>query len=434
MFVQRLNENVKNFVRFFPDVGLFWLSGELMKHNRTVFLTVLVAALGYFVDIYDLLLFGIVRMPSLRAIGVPESEMMSVGLRLLNFQMAGMLLGGIIWGVLGDKRGRKSVLFGSILLYSVCNILNAFVPDPETYAWLRFFAGIGLAGELGAAVTLVSEVMSKENRGYGTAIVASVGILGAVFAALVGDWFSWQVAYLVGGFMGLALLGLRAGLLESGMFQTMTQSAAKRGQFHKLFTNPQMFGRYMCCILIGVPIWFVIGIMVTFAPELARELGVHGVITGSSSIMWTYLGSSFGDLSAGIVSQLIRSRKRAVLIYLCATAVLVMVYVFATPTTVFWFYALCFGLGIAVGYWAIFVTVGAEQFGTNIRATVAITIPNFVRGSVVPMVFAFEYLRQSMSVVHATLSVGIFVIAIAFVALYYVQETFGKSLDYLESH
>ena len=405
-----------------------------MKQNRTVFFTVLVAALGYFVDIYDLLLFGIVRMPSLRAIGVPESEMMSVGLRLLNFQMAGMLLGGIIWGVLGDKRGRKSVLFGSILLYSVCNILNAFVADPETYAWLRFFAGIGLAGELGAAITLVSEVMSKENRGYGTAIVASVGILGAVFAALVGDWFSWQVAYIVGGVMGLALLGLRAGLLESGMFEGMLKAEAKRGQFHRLFTSPRMFARYMCCILIGVPIWFVIGILVTFAPELARELGVSGEIRGSSSIMWTYLGSSFGDLSAGVMSQLIKSRKRAVFFYLSLTTVLVMVYLFATPLTEFWFYTLCFSLGIAVGYWAIFVTVGAEQFGTNIRATVATTIPNFVRGSVVPMVLAFEYLRTQMSLIHATLTVGVVVILIAYVALYYVQETFGKNLDYIETH
>lgn len=402
--------------------------------KRTVFLTVMVAALGYFVDIYDLLLFGIVRVPSLRALGVPEDQMLEVGLRLLNFQMAGMLVGGILWGVLGDLRGRKSVLFGSILMYSLANLANAWVPNPEVYAWLRFIAGVGLAGELGAAITLVSEIMSKEMRGYGTSIVAGVGILGAVLASVIGDAFDWRVAYIVGGSMGLALLALRAVSLESGMFSSMKEKKSiGRGQFHQLFTNPKIFSRYLCCILIGVPVWFVIGILITFAPELAKELGVQGVITGSKSIMWAYVGLSLGDISSGLLSQYLRSRKKAVLLFLLLTMSLILVYVNQSGWSDVAFYTLCSGLGFAVGYWAVFVTIGAEQFGTNIRATVATTVPNFVRGSVVPVTLTFTALSADLGIVNAALAVGLGCLALAFLALYFLRETFGKDLDYFET-
>lgn len=402
--------------------------------DRQVFFTVLVSALGYFVDIYDLLLFGIVRVPSLRDLGVPEDQLMSVGLDLLNFQMAGMLVGGMIWGVIGDRRGRKSVLFGSILLYSLANIANAFVTTPMAYAWLRLFAGVGLAGELGAAITLVSEVMHKEARGYGTTIVASVGILGAVVASMVGDTFSWKVAYIVGGSMGLCLLLLRAGLLESGMFHSMSKVNVQRGQFHQLFTDRERFFRYICCILIGVPIWYVIGILVTFAPELSKETGVLGAVTGSKSIMWAYVGLSAGDLCSGLLSQYLRSRRKAVFLFLTLTFLLVLLYVFTRGLSVPAFYTLCAALGFATGYWAVFVTVAAEQFGTNIRATVTTTVPNFVRGSVVPVTLSFEALRPSLGVLNAVLAVGLTVLSLAFIALYFLKETYGKDLNYFEPH
>jgi len=400
--------------------------------ERKIHVTVLVAALGYFVDIYDLLLFGIVRVPSLRDLGVADSDMLRVGLHLLNMQMAGMLIGGIVWGVLGDRRGRKSVLFGSILMYSLANIANAFVPNPEVYAWLRLIAGIGLAGELGAAITLVSEIMSKEKRGMGTTIVASVGILGAVLASWIGDHLSWKVAYLVGGFMGLGLLGLRAGLLESGMFASMKVKDVPCGHFHQLFTSRDRVGRYLSCIVIGVPIWFVIGILITFAPELARELGVQGVITGSKSIMWSYAGLSVGDLCAGLLSQRLRSRKRAILLFQLLTLVLVGVYLTQSQWSVAAFYTLCTALGFAAGYWAVFVTVAAEQFGTNIRATVATTVPNFVRGSVVPVTLAFQAASVSLGLIGAVWLVGACVMILAFIALYHLRETFGKDLNHLE--
>ncbi len=403
------------------------------KIERKVVLTVTVAALGYFVDIYDLLLFGIVRQPSLIAIGVPSDQLMTVGLSLLNYQMAGMLIGGIIWGILGDKRGRKSVLFGSIFMYSIANILNAFVTNVEMYALLRFVAGIGLAGELGAAITLVSEVMDKKSRGYGTAIVAGVGILGAVFASLVGDYFDWKTAYVIGGSMGLCLLALRAGLLESSMFDQMKDKKnVARGNFIQLFNNWNRFTRYLSCIAIGVPIWFVIGILITFSPEISVALGVEGV-TASKAIMWCYLGLSIGDIMSGIMSQLIESRKKTVLAFLSLTSVLIVYYAFNGNTSLNHFYFLCSLLGFATGYWAVFVTVAAEQFGTNLRATVATTTPNFVRGSVVLITLSFQYLKPQFGLINSALVVGATCVTIAFIALYNLTETYGKDLDYVET-
>lgn len=402
-----------------------------MSH-RQIKLTVLVCALGYFVDIYDLLLFGIVRVPSLKDLGVPPDQLLSVGLHLLNMQMTGMLLGGIIWGVLGDKRGRKSVLFGSILMYSLANIANAFVTNTEVYAWLRLIAGIGLAGELGAAVTLVSEIMSKESRGFGTAIVASVGILGAVAASLVGDFFSWKVAYIVGGVMGLALLALRAGLLESGMFEQLKTQNVKKGEFLHLFTHPERLRRYISCILIGIPIWFVIGILITFSPELAKALNVADPISAGKSIMWAYVGLSAGDLGSGLLSQYLKTRKKVVLLFLAMTAIFISIYASGTITTAPQFYTICAALGFATGYWAVFVTIAAEQFGTNLRATVATTVPNFVRGSVVLITLSFNALKPYYGIINGALIVGAACLLLAFGALWKLSETYGKDLDYFE--
>lgn len=403
------------------------LAGRVL--NRTV----LIGALGYFVDIYDLLLFSIVRVQSLRGIGVPESQLLDVGVLLLNAQMAGLLVGGILWGVLGDKRGRVSVLFGSIALYSVANIANAFVAGIPDYAALRFVAGVGLAGELGAAITLVSEVMSKEDRGYGTAVVASVGILGAVVAALVGNALPWQTAYLVGGALGLVLLVTRISLRESGLFKGLVRTGAARGSLQLLFASRRRALRYAACVLIGLPTWFVIGILITFSPELALALGVSGPVLASNAVMFSYAGLTAGDLASGIVSQRIRSRWYAVFAFLALTVVLVFVYAFARGVTPEAFYALCFALGVGVGYWAVFVTIAAEQFGTNLRATVATTVPNFIRGSVIPVTTAFTLLAVPLGLVRSALVVGVACVIVALVSLRALEETYGKDLDYLEA-
>lgn len=396
-------------------------------------ITVLVSALGYFVDIYDLILFGIVRIPSLTYLGLRGNQLIDSGVFLLNMQMGGMLIGGLIFGILGDKKGRLSVLFGSIFLYSLANFLNAFVSSVEMYAFLRFIAGVGLAGELGAAITLVSETMTKETRGYGTAIVATIGVSGAILAAIVGEEFSWQTAYIIGGILGIILLILRISVFESGMYKSIAKTDVAKGKFLKLFTSKDRFFRYLNCILIGLPIWFVVGILVTFSPEFAKTLGVKGEIVAGKSIMYTYTGLIFGDFISGFLSQILKSRKKVVSIFILLTAIFVMVYLFSQGFTTFQFYALCVILGISIGYWAVFITTAAEQFGTNLRSTVATTVPNFIRGSVIPITLSFELLRQSLGLIYAALIVGIIAIIIALISLYNLKDTYGVELDYVEN-
>ncbi|RJP72254.1 MAG: MFS transporter [Ignavibacteriales bacterium] len=397
-------------------------------------LTVIVAALGYFVDMYDLVLFGILRVPSLKSMGVQGDELVNTGVYLLNMQMIGMLIGGIIWGILGDKKGRISVLFGSIALYSIANIANAFVTTPDSYALMRFLAGVGLAGELGAAVTLVSESLSQKMRGYGTAIVASVGIMGSVTAALVGDFLHWQTAYIVGGVLGLLLLLLRIKMFESGMYSNIKSMNVRKGDFVSLFTSRERFSKYAKCILIGLPTWYVVGILITFSPEFGVRLGIDGAISAGKSIMYTYIGLVFGDIASGFGSQLIRSRKKVVMISLLLTTFFVIVYLFSFGVSVTYFYILCVLIGISIGYWAVFVTIGSEQFGTNLRATVATTVPNFVRGATVPITVSFNYLRGSMDILQSAMIVGVVVMLIAFAALYRMEESYHKDLDYLEMY
>ncbi len=405
-----------------------------MKAPTSKILTtnVVVAALGYFVDIYDLLLFGIVRVASLKSIGVPDDKLLENGVYLINMQMSGMLVGGLLWGVLGDKKGRISVLFGSIFLYSIANILNAFVTNVDQYGVLRFVAGVGLAGELGAAITLVSETMTKESRGYGTTVVASVGILGAVVASLVGDAFSWQTAYIIGGVMGLLLLVLRVSMYESGLFASAQKSSVKKGDISMLISPFPRFIKYLRCILIGVPVWFVVGILLTFSPELSQSLGVQGVVTASKSIMFGYIGLSAGDFASGFISQKLGSRRKVMAAFLVFALILSVVYYFSHGISKTMFYSLCVGLGFGAGYWAVFVTNAAEQFGTNLRATVTTSVPNFVRGSVVLLTLSFQALSKSMNLLNAALIVGLVSFAVAFIALWFMQETYGKDLDYFE--
>ncbi|MCL4547663.1 MAG: MFS transporter [Bacteroidetes bacterium] len=395
--------------------------------------TVLVSALGYFVDIYDLILFGIVRVPSLTDLGVPANNMIEVGVYILQMQMWGMLIGGIIWGVWGDKKGRLSVLFGSIFMYSVANLLNAFVTSIDLYALLRFIAGVGLAGELGAAVTLVSEVMTKETRGYGTAIVATIGVTGAIFAAIIGDVFNWHVAFIIGGILGLILLIMRLRMFESGMYKSVQTANISKGNFLKLFTSRDRFLRYLYCILIGLPIWYVVGVLITFSPEFAKVLGVHEKIVAGNSILFTYTGLIFGDFASGFLSQYLKSRRKVVALFIGLTSVFILVYLFTHGLTKVQFYGLCVLLGFATGYWAVFVTTASEHFGTNLRSTVTTTVPNFIRGSVIPITFGFEYLRSSLGMIYSALIIGIVSIVIALFAIYKLEETYDKDLNYIEN-
>lgn len=399
-------------------------------------LLILVASLGYFVDIYDLILFNVVKRESLLALGIPEADLKHWEIVLFNWQMGGMLTGGILWGILGDTKGRLKVLFGSILMYSLANIANAYVWDTDSYALIRFLAGVGLAGELGAGITLVSEIMDKEKRGYGTMIIVTFGALGAVFAALVGDSFSWQTAYWVGGLMGLALLLMRVGTIESGLFNEMKQSPVKKGDFFSLFLNSKRFFRYLHCIMLGLPVWFVVGVLIALSESyFAPVLNIGEPISTGTAIMYCYIGLSAGDLLSGLMSQWWKSRLKVVITYLIFCAVAVFLYLFTSAGKgASYFYFICFVAGTATGYWALFVSIAAEQFGTNIRATVTTTVPNFVRGAVIPISASFKYLADmpTLGVSGAALIVGGVCIGLALLSSLMLKETFGRDLNFTE--
>jgi MFS transporter, putative metabolite:H+ symporter len=414
-----------------------------MKHSapanssalREVFQpAVIVGALGYFVDIYDLTLVSILRVPSLTDMGFSGQELVNRGVTLLNWQMIGMLLGGIFFGVIGDRVGRLTVLFGSILLYSLANIANGFTTSFEVYLALRFIAGFGLAGELGGSITLVSEVLSKERRAYGTALVATIGVMGAVVGGFVATKVHWHTSYFIGGGLGLALLFLRVSVAESGMFKQLKTAAphVKRGDFLSLFTRWSRFSKYARCILIGLPSWFVVGVLITFSPEFAKALHITGEVKAGIAVSILYLGLTAGDLASGLLSQWIGSRRKVVLGFILFTVAWTIAYFLSNGAGATWFYTIVFGLGVGIGYWAVFVTIGAEQFGTNLRSTVATTVPNFVRGAVVPITLGFKFCKDQFGLLPGAMIIGAICMVIALWALHGLEETHGKDLDYFE--
>ncbi len=403
------------------------------KQYGILSLPVIVAALGYFVDIYDLLLFSIIRVPSLQSLGLNETQIADEGLKIINIQMIGLLLGGILWGILGDKLGRMKVLFASIILYSLGNIANGFVETVNQYATIRFISGIGLAGELGASITLVTEILSKEKRGLGTSVVAGIGLTGAVFAFIMKENFDWRTCYFIGGGMGFMLLFLRASVLESSMFNAVKKTQVIRGNFMMLLNNKKRFSKYIKAILIGLPTWYVIGILISFSDKFAKEMNVVGKIDPGKSVMFAYVAISIGDLAVGFISNWIKSRKKAMWIFYAISIIGIFLFFNLNNQSnqnLYWVSAL---LGFGTGFWALFVTMSAEQFGTNIRATVTTTTPNMVRGSLVFISIIFTFLQGSYSYLTSGWITGILIMLIAIVALYFTEETFGKDLDYVES-
>jgi MFS family permease len=408
--------------------------------DKKLGLTILVASLGYFVDIYDLQLFNIVSKESLRGIGITDENLIKTyDYSLFLWQMSGIILGGLIWGILGDKKGRKKILFGSILIYSLANIANAFVTNVEAYSIIRFITGIGLAGELGAAVTLINESMSKEKRGIGTMIIVTMGALGAVAAVGIHKLQftmlgleSWQVSYIIGGCLGLLLLFMRFQTFESEMFDKVEKQKVQRGNFFMLFKTKDRVLRYLSCIAIGLPVWFCVGLLIKFSDKFATVLEVEGTIDPTTCIIFCYLGLSGGDLISGFISQFMKSRKKIIFFYLGTTVIISLYFLLVHHHSVSTFYALAALLGATTGYWVLFVSNAAEQFGTNIRSTVASTVPNFVRGSTVPIVLTFKYIEPTFGVINSALLIGGVTISIAVIALAYLPETFGKNLNFIE--
>ncbi len=395
-------------------------------------LPVIVAALGYFVDVYDLLLFNIVRVPSLKDLGLSEADVSLVGGRILNYQQAGLLLGGILWGILGDKRGRLSVLFGSIITYSLANLACGFVHDPQLYAWLRLVAGFGLAGELGAGITLVSEILPPRLRGYGSSLVASVGLFGAVVAYFTVTLFDWRTTYLIGGGLGLGLLLLRVSVLESGMFKRVQGTSVKRGNFWALFRDGPAILRYLRCMGIALPTYLVIGILATFSNEFGKAVGVQEAIQPGRGVMFTYVGIVAGDLFSGILSQWLQSRRKAIGLMMAFTFMCVTIYLFGGITSTRLFYTVCLAMGFGIGYIAMFLTITAESYGTNLRATATTSVANNVRATTLLSIPAFQAMKPSLGVVESAAIVALICFALALWSLMTIEETFGKELDYSE--
>jgi MFS transporter, putative metabolite:H+ symporter len=417
-----------------PDfVGFLVTFAPTMNSERKrIGLAVLAAALGYFVDAYDLILYNIVRVQSLRGIGVPEAALLGTGVDLLNAQLIGMLVGGVLWGVLGDRRGRRSVLFGSIFLYSAATLANGLIHTLPAYRLCRLLAGVGLAGELGAGVTLVAELLPKQTRGYGTMIVAAVGVIGVVTASLVAGTFTWRTAYLIGGGLGILLLFLRIGVTESGLFAQVCERPVSRGNFFALFTRWATFKKYLSVVMVALPIWVIIGVLITFSPELGRDMGLVPSPQAGRAVLWYYLGLTVGDLTTGYLSQRFANRKRVMAVFLAITGVVGAAYFTFGGHSLGTYYGLCWALGWASGYWAVFITMSAEQFGTNLRATVATTAPNFVRGATVPITIAFRQLGPQIGMRNAAILVAALSLLIGAAALRSLDETYGKDLDFVE--
>ncbi len=408
----------------------------MSKQSHSIFtVTVLVAALGYFVDIYDLLLFQIVRVESLAEIlGNDAARIKSDGELIISVQMVGLLVGGIIWGMMGDKRGRLSVLFGSIILYSAANIVNGFVQTTTQYALVRFVAGVGLAGELGAGITLVSELIHKDKRGLSTSLVAGIGLTGAVVAYFISQNFHWRICYFIGGALGICLLLLRISVYESGMFTEVKKQQVARGDFRMFFNNRQRFRKYMLAILIGLPTWYVIGILVAFSNNFATAFGISEEVAPKKSTLYAYAAIAVADILIGFVSHWLRSRKKALYIFYAFTIIAIFFFFNQQNGTAGGMYVICAALGFGTGFWAIFVTMGAEQFGTNLRATAATTIPNMVRGALPLMLLLFKWLESvTGDYITGAWITGAVVMTISILAAWYTEETFGKDLHYLET-
>ena len=395
-------------------------------------IAVVVAALGYFVDIYDLLLFNIVRIPSLTSLGLSENAVDKSGQFIISIQMIGLLIGGIIWGIMGDKKGRLSVLFGSIVLYSIANIFNGFVHTVNQYALVRFFAGVGLAGELGAGITLVSELVHKDRRGISTSMVAGIGLTGAVVAYFISRQFDWRICYFIGGGLGLCLLLLRVSVYESGMFNQLKEKKIARGNFGMFFNNKVRFKKYLLSILIGLPTWYVIGVLIAFSNKFGKEFGLAEPINPGKATMFAYVAISIADVLAGLVSQWLKSRKQALYIFYAITVFMLVLYFTQTNTTSTTMYWIIAGLGFGTGFWAIFVTMAAEQFGTNLRATAATTSPNMVRGSLPLTILLFNFLQNYFTYVTSGWITGVVIMTISITAAVLSNETFGKDLNYIE--
>ncbi len=372
------------------------------------------------------------------AVGATMQTMLADSTKVINWQMLGLLIGGIAWGIMGDKKGRLSVLFGSIILYSIANFFTGFAETVNQYASARFAAGLGLAGELGAGITLVSELLPKTKRGIGTSLVAGIGLSGAVVAYFTFQFtqHDWRLCYKIGGCLGIVLLVLRISVAESGLFKQVKLQNVSRGNFLSFFTNAKRFRKYILAILIGLPTWYVIGVLVNQSDKFGNKLFGSTTIDSGRSIMFAYSAIALGDIAVGFVCQYFKSRKKGLLLYYLLCIASLCLFFSGYNNSDARMYTCCALLGFSTGFWAIFITMGAEQFGTNLRATAATTIPNMVRGALPLINLMFLNLFQQnlgWGLIRSGIITGVVIMTITLIAFYFTEETYHKDLDYLET-
>lgn len=423
-------------------MSLIYRKNKIMKkssNNFPVFL-LLVTSLGYFVDAFDLVVFSAVRNTSVVALKLAETpaEIKNVGLTLENWQALGLLIGGVFWGVFGDRLGRLKVLFGSIAVYSAANLLNGLLtPGAHTltfYSMLRFFSGLGLAGELGAAITLVSEAMKAEKRGLGTMIIAGFGLLGCALAAFLSAFtdISWQALFIAGGISGFVLLLLRIRVIESDLYLNQPETSVARGEFLSLFTNFKRFKKFVRCIGLGLPVYFVVGLPIKFATNFGAAFNISGTSV-PIAIMMCYLFLALGDFVCNYLSQVMKSRKKPFYIFNALNLFAVLLFVYYPPQNAWQYhYIYCPILGFSVGYWALTVTIAAESFGTNLRATVTTSVPNFIRSAFIPIALCFTFFESRLGTVHSAMTVGLVCTSLSILSAFLMKETFGVNLNYQE--
>lgn len=421
---------------------LFYMETKETKHKeQSIALLILVASLGYFVDAYDLIIASVVRSSAivelgLAQVGTPEHTKYA---QLFEYvQSAGILLGGIIFGVYSDKKGRKKALYYSIAIYSIANILNgllsASVPFVGTvYCILRFICGFALAAELSIGIVMISETMKAKHRGYGTMIVVSFGILGAVLAAVLFEFIGihWQTLYLIGGIAGVLLLIFRFSVKETNPFLDLENQESERGSWVMIFKNRRLLKILFNAILLGFPIYFFISIPIKFATDYGKELGL--TIKGTIPIIVFYIAMSVSDIIANYLCQLFENRKKVLYFYLGLCTISVFLLHFYPPTTPEqYFYLFSPLMGFASGYWALLITFTNEQIGTNIRSTYTTAVPNVVRSLFIPIQLLLTVLQPTFGTSTSVFYIGVLAVILALLGLYSLKETWGKNLKFID--
>ncbi len=401
--------------------------------HKAITLGIIVSALGFFVDLYDIMALAAIGETSLKAIGVAAENIKNDINYLQSMQMLGMLIGGFLWGIIGDKYGRLKVLFGSIILYSFFTFLNAFVTGTGQYAACRFLAGLGLAGELGAGITLVSEQMKKEKRGLGPAIIAGFGVLGAIVAVFIGKYADWRTVYITGGVLGFLLLILRIGVVESGLFTIAKTSKISKGNFLIILRNWNYLKKFLCILLVGIPGWFVNGVMMQFSNYISSSMGMNPLPDKGKVIIYFFIALSLGDVLGGLVSQWLKSRKKSMYIFLSLHLLMLILFFTIGKNSAQLYYIIFAGLGLSVGFVIQLFTLAAEQFGTNIRTLVTSSGLNLVRGWVIPLGALFAWMNDSLHIIEWKVAaiIAFSVAAVSFWALSQLDETFNNELEFV---